>query len=106
MEISCALWYNSVGGVFMQGFVRLIVTVVSAVVIFGLIWLGFELDIPALTLVLVVVCSYFGYIEINRLFGPRKKGALRVILRFIFALMLGTIFAPIRIGKMVGDMFK
>jgi len=102
---------------FMQGpGGRILVTVASIVIIWGLIYLALAIDFPPLGIAVVALCVYFGWRALNNLQDtllsrlivilPIGGWVIFLVIKFLLAAMIGLFVAPFVLGRKVGERFE
>ena len=88
---------------------RAVVTVVVAIIVFGLFLLAAETDSLVLALIVGGICCIFGWQTLNfitsRIFLvlPIIGWFFYIMIKFFLSVMIGVFVAPFRIGKAVSN---
>lgn len=86
---------------------RITITVVSMVVIYGLIILGAATGLFPIALVIFAICTYFGWQVLNKitpnifLWMPIVGWIIYFLIKGVLSFFIGYIVAPFKIGKMI-----
>ncbi len=100
---------NEVKKFFASTLGRVTVTIVSAIIIWGIMLLSANTDSMVIALIILAVCTYFGWRALNKitpnLFLFMSIGAWLIyfIVKGVLSFLLGFIIAPFQIGKMISD---
>lgn len=100
---------NKVKEFFASNLGRVIITAVSIFIIYGIMLLAVATDVPAIAIVLAVVCGYFGWRALSRitpnifLIMPVVGWLIYYGIKGVLAIMIGCFIAPFQIGKMLSD---
>lgn len=84
-----------------------VVTVVVALIVFGLLMLATETTSLPLALIIVAICAYFGWQTLSFITSrfflvlPIVGWFFYIMIKFFLSLFIGVFVAPFRIGKMV-----
>ncbi len=88
---------------------RVVVTVVSALIIWGLFVICADSDSTAAAVVIFLICAVFGWRALNKitpdtfLFLSITGWIVYFVIKGILAFIIGFFIAPFRIGKMISD---
>lgn len=86
---------------------RVVVTIVTAVLIFGLILLAAEIEFMPLVFLVFAVCTYFGWKALNFitpnifLIMPVVGWIIYWLIKGVISFFVGCFVAPFQIGAMV-----
>ena len=86
---------------------RVTVTVVSAIIIFGLILIGVSTEAMPIVLIIAFGCTYFGWKALNRitpnifLILPLGGWVIYFLIKGVLAFFIGYVIAPFQIGRMI-----
>ena len=88
---------------------RVVVTIISAVIIYGLILVGLNSDAGIIFWVTFLGCAYFGWKMLNRLTPdiflilPIGGWVIYILIKGLLSAIIGALVAPFQIGKMIAD---
>ncbi len=91
---------------------RVVVTIVSAIIIFGIFLIAIETEITILCIIIFAVCAYFGWRVLDFitpnifLIMPIGGWILYYVIRGALSFMVGFFVAPFQIGAMVSRAVK
>ena len=95
---------------------RILVTAVSIVVIWGLLFLALLVDFMPLGLLVIAICVYFGWGALNRfehtafagfiIMLPLAGWGIYFLIKFFVAVVIGMFVAPFVLGRRVGESFQ
>jgi len=116
-DVSASAVASAPAPTFMQGTGgRILVTIVSAILIWGLFYFALWLDFMPLGLVVIAVCVYFGWGALNKLQDtilhriliilPLAGWVIFHIVKFILAIIIGVFVAPFVLGKKIGEIYQ
>lgn len=86
---------------------RVVVTVVSMVIIYGVLFLCLESSSTVVLGITLAVCGYFGWKALNKitpdifLFMSIGGWAIYFLIKGLLSIMIGAFIAPFQIGKMI-----
>ena len=88
---------------------RVLITVISALIIWGLMFLFIMyLDFAPVTLIIAGVCAFFGWRALNRIqpsmfiWMPLAGWFFYIFIKFFLAMVIGLFVAPFIIGRRFG----
>ena len=88
---------------------RVVVTIISAVIIYGLIVAGLGSGTSAVFLATMFLCAYFGWKALNRitpdifLIMPLSGWFVYFFIKGFLSAVIGAFVAPFQIGKMIAN---
>lgn len=91
---------------------RIIITIICAVVIWGLVLSGVAADIPAITVIIAGICAYFGWKVLNViqpsmfLWMSWVGWLFYFFIKFFLSVAIGLFVAPFSLGKTISDKMR
>ncbi len=91
---------------------RVVITIIFAVIIWGLVLCGAAAEIPEITAVLAIVCAFFGWRVLNAiqpamfLWMSWVGWLFYFAIKFFLAVVIGLFVAPFSLGKTISDKIR
>lgn len=92
----------SVGG-------RIVLTIVFAIIIYGLLFVALKSSIPAIMIIVFIFCGYFGWKSLNKitpdlfLWMPLASWAIYYLVKGLISIIIGAFIAPVWLGKKISS---
>lgn len=89
---------------------RIVVTVISAIIIYGLIIAGISSNTTSLSVIVMLVCCFFGWRALNRitpdifLFMSITGWIIYFVVKGMISVAIGAFIAPFYIGKWIANL--
>ncbi len=91
---------------------RIVITIIFAVIIWGLVLGGVAAEIPILTAIIAAVCAYFGWRILNAiqpsmfLWMSWVGWLFYFVFKFLLSVVIGLFVAPFSLGKTISDKIR
>ena len=88
---------------------RIVITVISALIVYGILIIGLNSQSNAVLFITLLVCGVFGWKALNKitpqmfLFLPIGGWIIYFLIKALLSCLIGGIIAPFQIGKMVSN---
>ena len=88
---------------------RVVVTIVSMIIIYGIMMLCLQSSSQVVLFITLAACAYFGWKALNKitpdifLFMSIGGWAIYFLIKGFLSIMIGGLIAPFQIGKMVSN---
>ncbi len=100
---------NKVKEFFTSTLGRVTVTVVSAIIIYGILMMALSANSEVIFIITFLICGYFGWNALSRitpnifLVMSLSKWAIYFLIKGLLAVCVGAFVAPFQIGKMISN---
>jgi len=88
---------------------KIVITIISIVIIYGILFAALESNSSFVLGVTLLVCAFFGWTALNRitpqifLFMSIGGWAIYLLIKGLLAIVVGAFVAPFQIGKIISD---